>query len=839
MLFSSTLPGLFLLFVFTMGGAASAIPAAFTESSGTMVSSTSLPSVGNTEWIRIKGDELQGCVASRMIVGVWTNLRWAELPFIALPLRNNTYTTGLRILYHGRPLRTLGKNTASYVLRNLDKLVDRGEAKVLKAFITLYAQPVKINPRQGILVPLTKDLLAKASRTSEQAWAPEALRLGYDRRLTYNYNGVGIEVYCSSSRTGSRTPLLPPLTRGTKLSIYAGIRHNGRIRNVRLLDQLDPQELYKQYTSQTTSLSPSIRLDGMPKAKLLRVEKLSTSNLMLSSGAYLWYVRYWRDGVLSNHTVMGQENVVLVDYFTTKGNTSRYDIYLKLRSLANTGRTIHVEAYVNGSQVICDDLVEDGRSTYMLEATISGREAEISNKAWEVKVVLSGLDPQESKWLVDAVATARAWIQPINWENGVHEVHAQYYGTSSVSYTGSQDDRTPGQYEINPESGDAILLFAGSSNLVEGYSGTGLSITVKSTSDQLYDRYVDIYVGDHYLGSCLASAPVANGTRGVRSCTLQADDISPYLIGSLRRNETLAVRVAIRGYNSHDYRHWFINEAYVNFYMRETLETRGLYDVKDPTLVTCVPPGCSTDIILEENYIGGSYYYYGYWLDTDMHQSLITVSIPKFMPGAMGKISVAIIIPIMSRRPASQEYMSHSLVRAEIQLSLSQEGTNVKIAQPPGAYIPVPQASSRYESSTIRWGLRIASVISNLIGVVVGEAAQLESEVLLLGIGIATAPSSYRYEEVASLKQVGSNAVRLAWDSGYRKISSGLFMIGMVFMPGLPTGVWNANPLNISLSGYLRIYVSKEAPNDSPIVPSSLLDVSITRSMESMPGAGG
>ena len=829
-----------LLLLFTMGSMASAIPmaqAAKVRYGGEVIPS---PLASGAGWILIKGQELDGLRSDRMLVGVWTSLGWVELPFITLPLKNNTFTMGYDILYHGKPLREFSEDTVRYVLKNLDKLIENDEVEILNTTTTLYAQPVEIDPEQGILVPLAKDLLAKASQPPAGDWSPEALRRGYDKKLTYTYNGVRIEIYYPGSKEArGRTPLLPPLIKNTRQSLYMGVWHNGRMTPIRLLDKLNPQKLYEQYASHTASLSP-IQIKETPRARLLGIDSLASADPMLSNGAYLWYIRYWRDGVLSNHTVMGQENVVLVDYFTTKGNTSRYDIYLRLRSLANTGRTIHVEAYVNGSPIIYDDIVEDGETTYEYTAyTASPDPNDYSNKVWEVRVVLSGLDPGESKWLVDAVPTARAWIQPISWENGVHEVHAQYYGTSSVSYTGDSSNLVQGQYEINPDSGDALLLFTGSSNLIEGYMGAGLSITVKSTPNQKYDRNIEVYMNDHYLGSCPATAPVTNGTEAVRSCVLLVEDVSSYIAESLRRNETPVIRVVVDGYNSNDYRHWFISEAYANFYTREDVKTLGLYDIEDPTLDAGRRD--SRVLVFGENYIGCAYayYYYSYWLNTDMHQSLFTVSVPKPEPGRSDEAIVSLNIPIGSRWPAGQEDPSHSLVKAEIQLSLNQDGTDVIISEPPGAYVPSPLTSPRSESSLIKWGLWVASVLSNVAGMVFGGAVQFVSGMLSLGIQIATAPEPYYYGGKVSLEQINSNTVKLTWDAGYQEINNGSFTIAVTFMPGPQANVWNANPLNISLTGYLRIYVSKKAPNDSPIVPSSLLDILISKNIESIPGIRG
>ncbi len=75
-------------------------------------SSAGIPSLGEEALILVRGQALRGLRSDRIIVGTWTSIGWVELPFITLPLRNNTFTMGFDILYHGKPLRKLDAGTA-------------------------------------------------------------------------------------------------------------------------------------------------------------------------------------------------------------------------------------------------------------------------------------------------------------------------------------------------------------------------------------------------------------------------------------------------------------------------------------------------------------------------------------------------------------------------------------------------------------------------------------------------------------------------------------------------------------------------------------------------------
>ena len=66
---------------------------------------------------------------------------------------------------------------------------------------TFYSQPRTVEPEAGILVFIPASIMGGA--VPQGSWSPEARLLGYDRRLTYIYAGVLIEVYYPSGRLGT------------------------------------------------------------------------------------------------------------------------------------------------------------------------------------------------------------------------------------------------------------------------------------------------------------------------------------------------------------------------------------------------------------------------------------------------------------------------------------------------------------------------------------------------------------------------------------------------------------------------------------------------------------
>ncbi len=714
-----------------------------------------------------------------------------------------------------------------YVTSHLEELLKKGEARILNATYTLYAQPRNISADEGILVLIPRSMLGRTLRKNE--WSPEALHLGYDKKLLYTYSNTSIEIYYPSTpKALRRAPSLPPLVKGVEISMYWGVWSNGKIRAVRLVHNLNPTALYKLYRGAASLLARGEEELKIPLAKLSSMESLSTSSDP-GDGAYLWYLRFWRDNTLHNQTVSGQSTATLTDYFTTKSNTTSYHLSFHLKPLSNTGRTVHVEAYVNGSLVLYEDMQELNGTSYDYEASITSSDpSDLSNKVWEVKVVLSGLDSDGSEWLVNVVPTARAWIQPVSGENGVIDAKAHYYGTVSVKYS-EEEGYVDGQYEINPDSGDALLLFTGAEDIVEGESPQpGFTVSITSTSDQLYDRYVDVYINDHYIGSCLAYTPgIPNGTAALRGCTLQVNDISPYIIESMKLGSTPIIRVVIEGYSKnppYDYRKWFISESHTSFYTKAFIIWGSEYSdyYIDPT----TPPGFAYSYVTPSEFYVGASYGYSSWLNTDIQQTLITLGYPgKVHVGDQSNMDLEINIPIGSRWPAEGS-MSHRLLHADILLEGEQADKNLVVS----GYAYVPQGGAKRKDellSIIKAALSIGSMFSNLVSNIPGIGLLLS-----LGLQIINSPNIFYYGATYTLSYTDHGA-RLVWDAGYSDIASGEFTLKVSL---LPSNGWNSNPIYITASGYVQVYCSKDAPSSSYATQDTVISLDFSKNITVLPG---
>ncbi len=523
----------------------------------------------------------------KVIVTILNGSKEVEVPFISKPVGIYSSKFVLDTLYNGRRVTSL---TYSEYIRLINESINnRLDRNLVKPIVTQMTYLTRKANSSRIVVFLPEKIMPNKI-ISYKSWYRYALISGLTKRAIYKYKDYIIFVYYNRilKHPIDREILFPQDLPNTVINPV-----------VRIGDRYS-----RRYVIDTCGLSTKMH----PMANFISIEEYNGRDIESTwSSQYriIWYNRPWRSqgkdkgkitlGVLNNRTLNGRYYYYLSDSLTVRYNTTRYETWFWISTdkpvsgylwvTLGTGSPVYwqlsmVPGVLYGYSIIVHTIPEEP-GNYLTPEEL------------DVRLLIYVNDPTAKIVLISHVL-AKAYIS--NTAKGFYVSRINLKGIGKLQELSSWQNTLDERYDLILR-GEALFGFIPINTYVESEAYPILRVFVQSSSEQKYDRLVQLYVNGLLIDQKVAKNPyVPNGTRGRRSCifTVHGDEIMDEIIASMKYGTAPLIRVVIKGFQSPDesgtpQEEWFVYGS-MYYYMRapcikpyDEINNNILY-MEDPTV---------------------------------------------------------------------------------------------------------------------------------------------------------------------------------------------------------------------------------------------------------------
>ncbi len=740
-----------------------------------------------------------------IIVTILNDSREIELPYIPKPEGEIKNKYLIDTLYKGMSINKLSPIEFKQFINKLKaKEIDLDKLKYRSAELRYLKTSVNAS---SIVVFIDNSIEPSIDGCS--GWYYRALVNGLEKRAKYTYKGYTIYVYYSESGRDVQPIVLIPHDIPDSI-VYTKI--------YRALSSNSSRIQFENKLVINTHILSNTR--AIRKASFLRIEENNSIYETQYNGGFLWYIRPWSSenpkagdlGGFRNRTLTGSTYYSISDRFSYKYNTTRYEIWIWIS--ADKHVYLNFKLYLDNNNVWDTPITLEPGVLYGFGVVVHTVPEEPGNylqpapNSVYVALVLSEVSDSTAKILVNAIAVARAYIEPVGfYVNGVYPVHNRLRGVGDILSSNSIDEIDEAADErfhfIFHE--EALFTFLTTNNIFEiipTYSYPRIYIYVESSPDQRYDRYVSLYINGKLLSRKLAYNPnTPNGTVGKRSVSFHLsknNDVFQEILSSIKMGVSPTIKVVIEGfkkpenYNGPYEDNWFIKYGGLSYFSRASCTLNILYS-EDPTKM--YDETCRYITSIEHRFFNGIQLW-NKVSDIRQHQILFGYQSPR-----VGSAHDFIII--VDVNPTSKKILDNGMAAGsyihKVRMYMNIWSTRA-ISLDLHSFWGPSGDNVRGAIESIQWGLWIISLSGSILGFISGN--WFISTIALAATALSC-PALYVYgaNYVSSCTPYGSNGLKCVGELeiGWDYVTKAPVTHRIAFGPD--EGLWTS-------SDYVRVYYS-------------------------------